>query len=111
MTTTPVAAPDLPLIAHKRACRLPSPTLRRAIRDTAKVSRHQLGQAVGISGSSIAFYERPDGFTPRPAVAVRYRKELLELLTWIEETGAADDDWIAQAYASFGVGRPTAAQK
>jgi transcriptional regulator with XRE-family HTH domain len=79
MTTIPTAGLDLPLLELKRATRLPPPAKRREIRERARVSRRALARELGVSGTAVAWWEHPDGFTPRARVAIAYR-QLLEQL-------------------------------
>jgi DNA-binding XRE family transcriptional regulator len=90
MTTTPAIPPRMTLIQLKRATRLPPPAERRAIRERAKVSRREIAEELGVSEAAVAWWENPGGFTPRPAVALAYRRLLGQL------RGLATEDKKAQ---------------
>jgi DNA-binding transcriptional regulator YiaG len=64
-------------LSHLQASRLPSPAVRRGIREDAGVSCRQLAVLVGVTTTTITRWER--GATPHAEHAIRYR-EVLEAL-------------------------------
>lgn len=54
-------------VAH----RLPSPSMRRAIRESANVSKLRIARELGVSPSSVAFWES-GAHDPSPQHAARY---------------------------------------
>lgn len=75
-TMTEPAKP-LTLADEVRLTRLPPPSVRRAIRESARVSLRRFGKALQVSHGSVAYYER--GGQPGVEIAMRYRTELERL--------------------------------
>jgi len=67
------------LVEQVRAVRrLPSPSMRRAIRLSAGVSMRQIGDHVGVSRAAVGHWEA-GRWTPSPEHAARYADLLDEL--------------------------------
>lgn len=85
MTMTPAVPRGMPLIQRIRAAKLPPPAERRAIRERAGVSRQEIADELGVSASSVQWWEDPNGFTPRAARAIKYRRLLEQLAELADE--------------------------
>jgi transcriptional regulator with XRE-family HTH domain len=91
MTLSPEKAAPMSLPDKKRAAELPPPTRRREIRDGAGVSRQQVGEALGVSGAAVGWWENPNGFSPRNLDRrLAYRRLLDELEQLAEQAKEAD---------------------
>ncbi len=101
MTITTRQVARMPLLERKRAERLPPPAQRRAIRETAKVSREDIAaelraQGFQVTAAAVVWWEKEKaegGCDPRSARAIAYR-ELLERI--LAELHAQDNTDQAQ---------------
>lgn len=62
--------------------RLPPPTMRRAIREGAGVSRARLARELGVTANAVGFWE--DGRTP----SVQHLKAYCDILDALKEAAA-----------------------
>lgn len=79
MTNTSGTVAEMSLVELMRAKRLPPPARRREIREAANLSRRAIAKELGVSGTTVQWWERDDGTNPRPATALAYI-DLLELI-------------------------------
>lgn len=79
MTNTPSTVAEMSLVDLMRAKRLPPPARRREIREAARLSRRAIAKELGVSGTTVQWWERDGGTNPRPATALAYM-DLLELI-------------------------------
>lgn len=97
MTMTPPAHAGLPLRVRIRATsKLPPPAQRRAIRDSARLSREDVARELRAAGlhvtaTAVAWWEKErtdGGFDPRPMKALAYGRLLEQIRAEVESLSA-----------------------
>jgi transcriptional regulator with XRE-family HTH domain len=100
MTTTLSQVAEMPLLEEVRAAHLPPPARRRAIRDSAKLSREDIARELRSQGfqataTAVFWWERDKalgGCTPRRAKAAAYRQLLDRIQQEVASWSASESE-------------------